>query len=129
MLLLIYFIINDFSNDLNTGFRSFAGAVLPLIIMTYIFIFQKDLLKVLNKINVLVGFIGAFLVGNLLMAMINFFGPKSSIPLNEFVLSGSFSILVFSYVSMRENRMLSFYYGAISGFLFYITMFGLPFTR
>jgi len=49
------------------------------------------------------------------------------LPIIEFILSGCFSILVFSYVNVKENKMLCFYYGMISGFLFYIILYGFPY--
>lgn len=119
MILLVYFVVKAFGINVNYGVRTLAGALFSLTIMTYLFAFQKELLAYLGKINVMLMFIISFVLGIIIMVLISSLGNSSSgIPMNEIVLSGSFSILVFNYV--RENKMLSFYYLTISGFLFYI---------
>jgi len=50
----------------------------------------------------------------------------SPVPVNELLLSASFSILVFSYVSLPQNKVLSYYYGTVSGLLIYMIFFGFP---
>jgi len=127
LLLIIYFVAGAFKESVSYGVRSFAGALFPLIIVTYIFLFQKELIASLGKIKIFVSFLISFCWGIILMLLISIFGNnKAGIPVNEIILSGSFSILVFSYVSIRENKILSFYYGMISGFLFFIIFFSFP---
>ena len=126
LLLMIYLIYNSFTSGVYAGIRSFAGCLLPLILVTFIFIFQRDLLERLGKISTLLSFIISLFIGVLLMVVIGSLANNQSIPITELVLSGSFSILVFSYVSLEGNKMLSYYYGMISGFLLFIIFFGFP---
>lgn len=49
-----------------------------------------------------------------------------SIPVAELVLSGAFSLLVFSYVVLDVDRMMSYYFGMVFGFLTYILVLGFP---
>jgi hypothetical protein len=127
LILMVFFVGRAFNSGINNGVRSFAGVILPLIIMTYIFIFQKDLIAILGKINTILSFFISLFWGFLVMVLISILSTSTSgIPIKEIILSGSFSILVFSYVSIRENKMLSFYYGIIAGFLFFIIFFGFP---
>ena len=127
LILVIYFVNCAFSNGVYSGVRSFAGALLPLVMVTYIFIFQKELLGKLGNINVFISFFASLIWGIIIMVIIQSFGsPYSAIPINELVLSASFSILVFSYVSLPHNKVLSYYYGTVSGFLLYIIFWGFP---
>ena len=128
LILTIYFIVHAFRISIYSGVRSFAGVLFPLIIMTFIYIFNRELLTHLGKLNVPVSFIGSLIWGIIVMVVIRFFGPmySASIPISELILSGSFSILIFSYVQGAQSKLLSYYYGMISGFLLYIIFFGFP---
>jgi len=126
LLLMIYLVSKAFMRGFYLGVRSFAGVLLPLIMVTFISIFQKELLEKLGKIHTLISFFISLIIGIVVMIVVQSFGHYSTVPITELVLSGSFSILVFSYVSFRENKMLSYYYGMISGFLIYIIFWGVP---
>lgn len=125
-LLMLFLIIYAFREDLHQGIRSFASVLLPLILVTYIFMFQKELLGALGRIPPPLSFVGTLIIGFLIMWMINRFAYSSLVPISELVLSGSFSTLLFSYVGFQTNKMLSYYYGTFSGFLIYIIFFGFP---
>ena len=129
LLLMGYLVFHAFSSGIYPGIRSFAGILLPLIMVTFIFIFQKELLEKLGRIPTLISFFSSLIIGIVVMVVIRFFAYSLPIPITELVLSGSFSILIFSYVSLQENRMLSYYYGMISGFLIYIIFWGFPVLR
>ena len=129
LLLMIYLVFYAFRGGFYPGVRSFAGVLLPLIMVTFIFIFQKELLEKLGKIHTLISFFISLIIGIVVMVVVRSFGHSSTVPITELVLSGSFSILVFSYVSLQENKMLSYYYGMISGFLIYIIFWGFPVLR
>ncbi len=126
LFLMIYLVFNAFRGGFYPGIRSFAGFLLPLIMVTFIFIFQKELLEKLGKIPTIINFFALLILGIVVMIVVRFLGYSSTVPITELVLSSSFSILVFSYVSLRENKMLSYYYGMVSGFLIYIIFWGLP---
>ncbi len=129
LFLMIYLVFYAFRGGFYPGVRSFAGVLLPLIMVTFIFIFQKELLEKLGEIPTLFSFFASLIIGIVVMVVVRFFVYFSAVPIAELVLSGSFSILVFSYVSFRENKMLSYYYGMISGFLIYIIFWGFPVLR
>jgi hypothetical protein len=94
--------------------------------VTFIFIFQRELIEKLGKIPIILSFTISLLVGLLVMVVIGYFFRGQSVPVTELVLSGSFSILVFSYVSLQGNEILSYYYGMVTGFLLFIIFFGFP---
>lgn len=129
LLLTVFFVIQGFSTDVYVGIRSLAGALLPLILITFIHIFNQDLLIKLGNVNILISFSVSLVWGILIMAILHIFGsffPLAAVPVKEVVLSGSFAILVYSYVQATANRALSYYYGMISGFLIYVIVFGIP---
>ena len=126
LILIIYLVICNFREGIYVGIRSFAGFLFPLILVTFIFKFQKELLEKLGKIPTLISFGISLFTGIVVMIVVQGFERFLLVPIVELVLSGSFSILVFSYASLRGNKMLSYYYGMISGFLFYIIFWGFP---
>jgi phosphoglycerol transferase MdoB-like AlkP superfamily enzyme len=104
LLLIFFLIIKAFVAGIFPGVRSFAGALLPLIMVTFIFIFQRDLLEKPGQIPTLISFSISLIVGIVVMVVIRSFASTPSIPITELILSGSFSILVFSYVSLEEKK-------------------------
>ncbi|KPJ66503.1 hypothetical protein AMJ44_08250 [candidate division WOR-1 bacterium DG_54_3] len=126
LVLMIYLVYYAFLTGTQQGIRSFSGVLLPLILVTFLYIFQRDLLRNMGKIPTTVSFLISLIIGLLVMTIVRVIGHSSSIPITELVLSGSFSILVFSYVSLLETKMFSYYYGMISGFLIYLFFFGFP---
>ena len=126
LFLMFNLVFYSFGKGFSSGIRSFAGVLLPLIMVTFIFVFQKELLEKLGKIPALISFFASLIIGIVVMVVVRAFAYSSAVPVTELVLSGSFSILVFSYVGLRENKMLSYYYGMISGFLIYIIFWGFP---
>ena len=127
--LMIYFVLHDFGGGFAAGMRSTAGVLFPLIMATFVFIFQKELLQRLGRLPTLMSFLIALIIGLLVMVAIRLFARSDTVPIAELVLSGSFSLLVFSYASLGGNKMLSYYYGMISGFLLYIIFVGFPVLR
>ena len=125
--LLIYLLARAFRTDLPSGIRSLAGFLLPLIVSTFIFIYQKEILAKLGDVNVVISFIISLIWGVIMMVVVRLFTAMASpVPVNELVLSSSFSVLVFSYVSLPQNKVLSYYYGTVSGLLLYVIFFGFP---
>jgi hypothetical protein len=123
LVLLVYYLIHAFDQGLSIGIRSVSGFLLPLIISTFIFIYHKELLGKLGAVNVVLSYILSLYWGIVVMLIIQFFSVMNSpVPVNELVLSSSFSILVFSYVSLPPNKVLSYYYGMASGLLIYMIL-------
>ncbi len=125
-ILMVYLVFSAFARGFYPGVRSFAGILLPLIMVTFIFIFQRELLEKLGTIPLFVSVFAALVVGLIVMFAVQLYARSPTVPITELVLSGSFSLLVFSYASLRGNAMLSYYYGMIAGFLLYIIFFGFP---
>ncbi len=121
-----YLVVRAFENGLYPGIRSSASALLPVIIVSFLFIFHKEVLELLGMVPAVMAFLLSMIAGIVLMVVIRFFAHTSGIPVAELVLSGTFSILVFSSGSLKEKQVLSYYYGIISGFLLYIILFGFP---
>jgi len=127
--LMIYLLFIGFSTGIYPGVRSLSGILLPLITITFIYIFQKELIEKIGEVPTLVSFSISLAIGFGVMFVIRIFIDSQAVPIIELVLSGSFSILVFSYVSLEGNKMLAYYYGMISGFLIYIILWGFPYIR
>lgn len=128
LVLLVYFIVRSFTVDVSAGVRSFAGALLPLVLVTFIFMFRSHLLETLfGRLNVPVSAGVSFIVGLAVMGIARVFASiQSVVPVAELLLSGSFSLLVFSYIHIPEKKILAYYYGMVFGFLTYIVFFGFP---
>jgi len=125
--LLIYFLVRAFLTGLPSGIRSVSGFLLPLIVSTFVFIYQKELLTKLGDLNVIIGFVISLAWGVGLMMIVEAFTNRASpVPVSELVLSASFSVLVFGYVSLPQNKVLAYYYGTVSGLLIYVVFFGFP---
>jgi hypothetical protein len=125
-ILMVYLVLSAFARGFYPGVRSLAGILFPLIMVTFVFIFQRELLERLGTIPLFVSFAAALILGVLVMVVVQVYARSPTVPVTELVLSGSFSLLVFSYASLRGNKMLSYYYGMIAGFLLYIICFGFP---
>lgn len=125
--LIVYFLVSAFGEGIYPGVRSFAGVLLPLIVVTFLFVFQRPQLEKLGEPRMLKwGFVASLLTGFGAMALVRFVGR---VPITEVVLSGIFSALVFCYAGIRENKVFAYYYGMMLGFLTYIVVLGFPALR
>jgi len=81
------------------------GALLPLIVVTFIYIFKKDFLYKL----------GEFPIEVIMGAVSIIFGTIKSIPMivkapiYSLVLSGGFAVLIFYWVENRKTALISYY--------------------
>ena len=125
--LIVYFIVQSFGLGVNEGLRGVSGALLPLIISSFLFSFRKHLLEKLGSVNVIAAFVSSFVWGFIAMVLIRFLNSQTlPLALCEIVLSASFSVLVFGYVVLPPSKILAYYYGSVCGFLAYIIFLGLP---
>ena len=92
----------------DPGVRSCAGVLFPLIMMTFIFIFHRELLEKLRTIPTFVSFFSALIIGLFVMIVMFLAARYPAAPVTELVLPGSFSLLVFSHASLPGNQMLSY---------------------
>lgn len=127
--LLAYLMFTAFGRDFYAGIRSVCGFLLPLIAITFIFAFQRELLNEITKIPTLNSFMYSFVFTFIVMIFFTKFTSIKSIPIAEVVLSLNLFLLLFTYINVQENRILSFFYGAITGLLLFVIIFGLKLPK
>lgn len=128
LLLMTYFVLAGFSDSLLAGIRSTAAVLLPLSLVTFVFIFQREWLAKLGTLSPFMSFAIAMLVGLVVMFVIRLYA-RSAAPISELVLSASFSLLVFSHANLRGEKISAYSYGMICGILLYIVFLGFPGLR
>jgi hypothetical protein len=123
--LLVFFIWRAFTVDLASGLRSFAAALLPLMIVTYMTTArQADLSRRTAQVPSWLTIPVMLGIGAALMPIISISG---SVPVAELVLSGCFSVLVGGYVLIEDrDKTMSYYFGLILGVLGSVVLSGLP---
>ena len=126
LVLMIYFISRAFSQSLGAGVRSFAAVLLPLMVLGLLKTFQKERIRRAESFSNTLVFALTLLVGILVMELLTI--APTGVPLAELVLSGSFSVLLFSHAALPENRekAIFYYFGMILGFLSYVVVLGFP---
>ena len=121
-----YLVMQSFRGGFYPGVRSFAGALLPIIIGSFVCLARKQSLQMVATLHTGVSFAIGVIAGLVVMGVLQFFAHQSAIPLAELVVSGCFSVLVFSSGAAPGDKPLFMYYGVISGLLLYIILFGFP---
>lgn len=122
----LYLVIHAFGSGFYVGSRSFAGALFPIIIGSFIYLTRRESLQRIGSMPYTVGFLSGVIVGALIMIVLKRFGDGSVIPIAELVVSGCFSVLVFSSAAASGDKPLSLYFGVMSGLLLYIILIGFP---
>lgn len=123
-----YFLWKAFEANLSVGVRSFAAVMIPLIVLTVAYTAmnrpnQKEKPHgFFSRIPPWVTFSTLALIAAGVLAVIPTF--HTAIPVPEFVLSATFSLLLFSR-TLPPKQMISYYFGAVIGFLVYIVLFGI----
>lgn len=116
-----------FSRGFPDGLRSFAGVLLPLVIASFVLFFQRPLVERLGAVSVMPAFLLSYVWGIGSLALVNWLWDQTApVPISELILSGSFSVLILSYVVLPQAKVLSYFSGAVAGLLSYIILFGLP---
>jgi hypothetical protein len=125
LLLVVFFIWRAFTADLASGLRSFAAALLPLMIVTYLTTARReDLSRRTARVPNWITFVAMLVIGAALMPMVSISG---SVPVAELVLAGCFSVLVGGYVLIEDrDKAMSYYFGLIPGVLGSVVLTGLP---
>jgi hypothetical protein len=126
LVLMVFFISRAFSNSLGAGVRSFSAVLLPLMVLGLMRTFQRDRLRRAERFNNTLVFSLTLLVGILVMELLTI--APTGVPLAELVLSGSFSVLLFSHAALPQNKdkAMFYYFGMILGFLSYVVVLGFP---
>lgn len=122
----LYLVIHAFGRGFYVGSRSFAGALFPIIIGSFVYLTRRQSLQRIGTMPPGVGFLLGLIFGALIMVVLKRFGHGTMIPIAELVVSGSFSVLIFSSAAACGDKPLSLYYGVMSGLLLYIIILGFP---
>ena len=123
--LIAYFVLRAFRDDLGTGVRSFSSVLLPVMVLTALTRFRKQELE--NAEVQLPGaltFVVTLIIGIGVLALLTM--APNGIPVQELVLSGCLSILLFSSLILPADRAMFYYFGMVIGFLLYVMILGFP---
>lgn len=125
--LLLSSVTQAFAVNPEVGFRSFAAAALPPIVLTYSSFFSRSV-KPPERVLEVNLFAIALVWILVLLILVDFITLRfeHSIPLGEFVISLTLSALFYFTKRLSSRSLLSCSYGILSGFLMYILLFGLP---
>ncbi len=125
--LILLLLVRAFRLSLKDGVRSLSAVLLPLVVLTFVFMYEKRLFVEIGNIPAIVGFIASLLIGVAVMVVIRFLANLAFfIPFAEILLSGTLTTLVFSYVSLQRSGVLAYCYGMLSGFLIFVIVLGVP---
>lgn len=121
---LVYLVAQSFADSADDGIRSFASVLLPLMGVTFLLTFRRDeASEQAEKVPLWLAFVATFVIG---MIAVQLLSVSTTAPIAELILSASFSILVFSYVSLERQKMFAYYFGMVIGFLTFVVLFGFP---
>jgi hypothetical protein len=126
LLLMVFFVAQSFSNGISAGVRSFSAVLLPLMVLTLLTKFRKEQLQRAERFNNGLVFVFTLLVGLAVMELLTI--APTGVPLAELVVSGSFSVLLFSLAAFPDDKdkAMFYYFGMILGFLGYVIVLGFP---
>ena len=122
----VFLVLNAFGQSLTIGFRSLAGFLFPLIMASFLYVFNRELLERTGGVSTVIGFFTGFGLGIVLMLVLELTPQGRGVPLAEIVVSGCFSVLVFFSISSSSDKVLTYYYGTLIGLLVYVIARGVP---
>jgi hypothetical protein len=122
----LYLVSLAFGRGLASGFRSLASLLFPVVIASFLYVFNRELLRGLAGASAVVGFLIGFVMGVVVMSVLQLVPRSGDVPLAELMTSGCFSVLVFSSVASPEEKVFTYYYGVLSGLLLYVIVRGVP---
>jgi hypothetical protein len=128
-LICFYLVFAAFGRGASSGLRSLASVLLPVVIGSCLYVFKRPALERLASVSTAIGFVGGLGMGLVVMAALRLSGQSVVVPLPELLVSGCFSVLVFSSASGSEDRGLAAYYGVMSGLLVYLVILGVPLMK
>lgn len=127
LIFLLLFLINtDFVAGTSLGLRSLAASLFPIVIGSFIFAFNRELLEYMGSIHASLAFLISSVVGGSAMFVLQWTPPEMNLPLAELISASSFSLLVFSSGALKQKETLAYYYGYLSGVLLYVILVGVP---
>jgi hypothetical protein len=123
--LIAYFVLRAFRDDLGTGVRSFSSVLLPVMVLTALTRFRKrELENAEVQLPGALTFVVTLIIGIGVLALLTM--APNGIPVQELVLSGCLSILLFSSLILPADRAMFYYFGMVIGFLLYVMILGFP---
>ncbi len=125
--LILLLMVRAFRLSLKEGIRSLSAVLLPLVVLTFVFMYEKQMFVEIGNIPAIIGFLASLAIGIAVMLVVRFLANLSFfIPFAEILLSGTLTTLVFSYISLQKSGVLAYCYGMLSGFLIFIILLGVP---
>ncbi len=125
--LILLLMVRAFRLSVMEGIRSLSAVLLPPVVLTFVFMYQKSLFVEIGNIPTIIGFIASLVIGIAVMVVVRFLANLSFfIPFAEILLSGTLAMLVFSYISLQKSSVLAYCYGMLSGFLIFVILLGVP---
>lgn len=106
--------------------RSAAAVLLPSILASAAYVFARRLYERLGDVPAAAALAAALAAGLLVMAVLRVVPSSATLPIPELATSAFFSVLAFSSRVLPERRDLAYYYGALTGLLLYVILFGFP---
>ena len=122
----LYLIVQAFSQSFTIGLRSLAGSLFPLVMASFLYVFNRELLRRAADVSTVAGFFSGFAMGVILMSVLEVMRGVTGIPLGEIVVSGCFSMLIFASISSPGDKVFVYYYGTLTGLLVYVIVRGFP---
>jgi hypothetical protein len=122
--MILYLVARAFAEEPSTGVRSIAGALLPLLAVTYLSIRHEQKLEYIEVVPRPLAFAVSLLLGVLLVSRLS--DGSSGAPTNELLASGCFSFLLFCRRSVSRDRSMSFFFGILLGALGFVALSGPP---
>lgn len=123
-------IIKAFLVSPEVGIKSIAAVILPLLITGYISFSNKASHATRPPNEILNVFLylasGGWLFGLMVLIRYVIYYTNRSLPIGEFALSITLSLFIFISERVAFKPLIACAYGLISGFLFFILVFGVP---
>lgn len=113
-----------FAKKNTLGIRAFAAALLPFIIVVFVFVYDSELFSSVASRGGVFGFLVSLAVGFAIPYLKKIEDPATSTTLGAFCGSASFSALVFGYAAVQDSRVFVFYYGFTIGTLSHVVLVG-----
>ena len=131
LVLILALLFRSFSAGLFVGTRSLAATLLPLTILTYLYLNRTEKDISIHKPDTAAArrlrFVLGAAVGIGVLALLNVLapvGPRN--PIREVIVSSSLSALIFSDTILESGRSKPYYFGNMVGSLLYFVLFSLP---
>ena len=125
LMVIVGIVARAFAKKSTLGIRAFAGALLPFIIVVFIFVYDSAFFSNIASRGGVFGFLVSLFVGFAVPFLREIKDPATSTTLGAFCGSTSFSALVFGYAAIQDSRVFVFYYGFTIGVLCHVVLVGL----